>query len=114
LPLEAVDGADLLGCFGDRGRFGDRGLQGGDLGVVGGDDAKILVGEGGADRRVESPRGAEEQASIRRDGVVLAEQVLQSGGVAALRMAARDGLLELLGIAEKQHASCVSVQPTAS
>ena len=36
---------------------------------------------------------------------IVAEQVLESRGVAAPRMATLDGLLELLGIAEKHHVS---------
>ena len=39
LALESVDGADLVVGLGNRG------LQGGDLGIVGGDDAEVLVGE---------------------------------------------------------------------
>ena len=63
-----------------------------------------FAGEG-TDRRVETPRSAEKEASIGWNGVVLAEQVLESRGVAAPRMATLDGLLELLGIAEKHHIS---------
>ena len=63
-----------------------------------------FAGEG-TDRRVETPRSAEKEASIGWNGVVLAEQVLESRGVAAPRMATLDGLLELLGIAEKHHVS---------
>ena len=55
-----------------------------------------FAGEG-TDRRVETPRSAEKEASIGWNGVVLAEQVLESRGVAAPRMATLDGLLELLG-----------------
>ena len=54
---------------------------------------------------METPRSAEKEASIGWNGVVLAEQVLESRGVAAPRMATLDGLLELLGIAEKYRVS---------
>ena len=52
-----------------------------------------FAGEG-TDRRVETPRSAEKEASIGWNGVVLAEQVLESRGGAAPRMATLDGLLE--------------------